>query len=377
MDWLTKQFELSRAGEPTIRPMEGLRGCAVLLVFMVHYVTAIEPWLTPDSVTMMLANALHTLGNTGVDLFFVLSGYLIYGSLMVHAQPLSRFLRRRAGRIYPAFSAVFLLYLALSYALPAENKIPPGTAAGALYLAQNFCLLSGFTEAPPMISVAWSLSYEMLYYLTIPWLIAVCHLRARSALWRLRFFTLLLAGLAAGFTAWGGPLRLLMFIAGIFLYEARAGAGAVPRLHAPGPGTTMTLLLLGMAGMLTSALPLLKIGALGGAFFVLCLACFEQTHSWLARAVSRTPLRWLGNMSYSYYLLHGLVLKAGFLMLAALSPPAQGPHGALFFCALLAPMLALTLPPAAALFLLVERPLSLAPARPINLARSSAENSRP
>ena len=374
MDWLTKQFELSRGGEPNIRPMEGLRGCAVLLVFMVHYVTAIEPWLAPASTTMALADALHTLGNTGVDLFFVLSGYLIYGSLMAHPQALRRFLLRRVGRIYPAFSAVFLVYLALSYALPAENKIPHGAAAGALYLAQNFCLLSGFTQAPPMITVAWSLSYEMLYYLTIPVLIAACNLRARGGMWRVRFFALLLAAMAAAFAAWGGPLRLLMFIAGIFLYEARAGAGP----HAPGPGAALALLLLGMGGMLTPAFPLLKIGALGGAFYVLCLACFEQPRSWLARAFSWTPLRWLGNMSYSYYLLHGLVLKAGFVMLAALVPPAQATHGALFFCALLAPMLALTLPPAAALFLLVERPLSLAPARAgVSLARSGAENSRP
>ncbi|HEV7817222.1 MAG TPA: hypothetical protein VGP06_19240 [Janthinobacterium sp.] len=58
--------------------------------------------------------------------------------------------------------------------------------------------------------------------------------------------------------------------------------------------------------------------------------------------------------------MHGLALKAAFRALAMALPAT--PQGPLFFCALLAPMLALALLPSALLFLLVERPLSLAPA---------------
>ena len=76
-------------------------------------------------------------------------------------------------------------------------------------------------------------------------------------------------------------------------------------------------------------------------------------------AFSWTPLRWLGNMSYSYYLIHGLGLQAGFMVLSKLVPPT-GEQSALFWI-LLAPMLALTLLVSAPLYLLIEGPFSLAP----------------
>ena len=66
-------------------------------------------------------------------------------------------------------------------------------------------------------------------------------------------------------------------------------------------------------------------------------------------------------MSYSYYLLHGLVLKTGFFALAMVLPIAN--YGPWLFWALLPPMFALTLALSAALFLVVERPYSLAPSR--------------
>jgi peptidoglycan/LPS O-acetylase OafA/YrhL len=72
-------------------------------------------------------------------------------------------------------------------------------------------------------------------------------------------------------------------------------------------------------------------------------------------------MRWLGNMSYSYYLLHGLALQASFLMLDAIVPAAE--RGPSFFWGWLPIMFASTLIPTLALFLLVERPYSLLPRR--------------
>ena len=95
------------------------------------------------------------------------------------------------------------------------------------------------------------------------------------------------------------------------------------------------------------------------AFFSVCWACFRTPYAWLPRSFAWTPLRWLGNMSYSYYLLHGLALKAGFLALSTVLPIAS--YGSWLFWVLLPPMFVLTLIPASVLFLLVERPLSLSP----------------
>ena len=361
MDWLRSRFELSRSGALNSQPMEGLRGYAVMLVFVVHYVTLISPWIARPSLMADVAGALHTIGNTGVDLFFVLSGYLIYGSLMTHQQHFLPFIRRRIARIYPAFSVVFGLYLALSATFPRESRIPAAPLEGALYVAQNFLLLAGFGQRAPIVTVSWSLSYEMGYYLTMPVLIAAFGLRRRGWKWRMLFFGGGLLAAAVASVALNAPVRMIMFIAGVLLQElmARKPSGT----WVPSAILVLSALALAMVGMLMAAPPLLKFGGLFAAFFLLCLACFRRPSGPAGRACSMTPLRWLGNMSYSYYLLHGLALKAAFAALAVAMPPAalSGAGAWLFFAAWLAPMFLWTLLASAALFLLVERPCSLVP----------------
>ena len=125
MTWLAQRFELSRGGEAAnVRPMEGLRGFAVLLVFLTHYAGMVEPWIAGSTETVRIASGLRHVGHAGVDLFFVLSGYLIYGSLMKRAQPFIGFMRRRVARIYPAFIVVFIAYVLMSFAFPSESRIP-------------------------------------------------------------------------------------------------------------------------------------------------------------------------------------------------------------------------------------------------------------
>ena len=63
---------------------------------------------------------LEGMGHAGVDLFFVLSGYLIYGSVVTRYQPFLPFIGRRLQRIYPAFAATFAMYVVLSLLFPFE-----------------------------------------------------------------------------------------------------------------------------------------------------------------------------------------------------------------------------------------------------------------
>jgi peptidoglycan/LPS O-acetylase OafA/YrhL len=357
--WLRKKFELSRGGgADNVRPMEGLRGFAVLLVFFVHYVSLIEPWIAQNAAALAFAKALGKIGNSGVDLFFVLSGYLIYSSLATRYQPFLPFLARRIQRIYPAFAAIFAMYIVLSQLFPAENKIPSPAGEGAIYLLQNFLLLPGLFPIRPMVTVAWSLSYEMFYYLAVPLLVAALKLRQRSPAWRVTLFLLIAMSLASVTAIHGGPVRLMMFISGILLFETLNHS----QLRASNTAGFIALVV-GLLGML---LPIadpagttVRVGILFVAFFVLCLACFRTPRAQLPLAFSWTPLRWLGNMSYSYYLIHSLALHAGFLALSRVVPPT-GEQSALFWM-LLPPMLALTLVASAPLYLLIERPFSLAP----------------
>jgi peptidoglycan/LPS O-acetylase OafA/YrhL len=254
---------------------------------------------------------------------------------------------------------VFALYLAISFLHPADSKIRGEGWNALLYVLQNFLLLPGLFPIEPIVTVAWSLSYEMFYYLAVPLTIALFQLRLRSLRWRVRFFLLLAAAIAIFCAIYGGHVRLIMFISGILLHEAlRDGSLRVP--------DSATALLALVIGLVVTALPFagpaaftVRVMFLFGAFFIVCYTCFSKSDGWLAKGFSRTRLRWLGNMSYSYYLLHGLTLKVAFTVLAGKLP--QVAHQTLFFIGLMPVMFFLTLLPAAGLFLLVERPLSLSP----------------
>ena len=376
MGWFTRHFELARdGGRGNLPAMEGLRGLAVFLVFLTHYVTLSRPWVAADGITATVAHGLHTIGNVGVDLFFVLSGYLIYGALLRRQQPFLPYLGRRIRRLYPAFIAVFVLYLVLTFLFPAESKVPPGMGPAAAWLLANFLLLPGLFPITPLITVAWSLSYEFFFYLTVPVLIGVGSLRQ----WASGQRVLLFCGMGVGWLVLaphgGNALRMVMFAAGMVLYEALAASSAAAKAAKDASAPSMNtadnrgswigaFALAAGLGCTLLALPghsgaIFRTAVMAVAFGVLCYVCLGAwAEGWLGRAFSVAPVRWLGNASYSYYLIHGLALKAAFMALAWVLPPTAAPDDWLFW-ALLLPFFAATLVPAAALFLWVEKRWSL------------------
>lgn len=351
---LHRIFELSHGDHRTNRPMEGVRGFAVLLVFLVHYVTLVLPWLDSNSLTFALATSIARMGHLGVDLFFVLSGYLIYGMLLAKPRPLGVYALRRVQRIYPTFAAVFGLYLLLSVLFPSESKIPAGVA-GLWYVLQNALLLPGLFPIEPMITVAWSLSYEAGCYVAVPLMMGLFSMRSMPR----RVRVCLLVGLSIVMFvvcgAWLGHVRLTMFVCGMLVYES-VSAGGMRWLGRWGLGSLISGLGLAMIW------PVLGLPVWGlfvvlfGVFFVFARCCLGGIGS-VGGLFTLKPIRWLGNMSYSYYLIHGLALKAGFAALAWVLP-ASGERVWLFWW-LLPAAWGVTLLPAVVLFVVVERPYSL------------------
>ncbi|MBV8094238.1 MAG: acyltransferase [Acetobacteraceae bacterium] len=363
MSQLAERFELGQAELNRLLPMEGLRGIAVLLVFFVHYGTLVDPYLS--GLALPIGVSLRIVGNAGVDLFFVLSGYLIYGTLIRRPQPFLRFMGRRVQRLYPAFLVVFAIYVLLSFVLPSDSKLPNGLWSGLVYAGANVLMLPGIFPVQPMIAVAWSLSYEMFFYLTVPLLIGLLWLRSWDRWARVTVF--LLAIIAAQAFQLPYP-RMGMFGCGMILAEVlpvlknRFAGGSAPKLA----GLALLFLnLLGLAAIpacgfvLLQKLPVsMRFTTIFFACFLLCAAGFVH-HGPVAKILITRPLRWVGNMSYSYYLVHGLVLKIVFFFVASL----QVGHwlGSLAFWVLLPPAFLCTLIGSAVLFLLVERPFSILP----------------
>ncbi len=92
-----------------IKPMEGMRGIAVILVFLQHYCRQFIEDGHLGGATLAFASAFRTYGNNGVELFFVLSGFLIYGILLRNRPAFLDFMKRRAQRHYPAFLAALIV----------------------------------------------------------------------------------------------------------------------------------------------------------------------------------------------------------------------------------------------------------------------------
>ena len=141
--------------------LDTLRACAIALVFMYHYMIFVSRSDT--------FGWLSEIGWVGVDLFFVLSGYLIANQLfagMVRGQALSlpRFYARRAFRTLPVFWLVLALFALFPVAMGGR---PPPPWWRFLTFTQNLGLQPGTA-----FSHAWSLCVEEQFYLVLPALLA-------------------------------------------------------------------------------------------------------------------------------------------------------------------------------------------------------------
>jgi peptidoglycan/LPS O-acetylase OafA/YrhL len=192
--------------------LDGLRGLAVLLTVLFHLtlyiprVVALEPsgWLGP---ALRAAAPFSVFGATGVQLFFVLSGFLLFRpyaeAICARSSPpsTSKFFARRALRILPAYwTALFLIVVAQ----------PNAMASGGLRdIALHAVLLHDWSEStiesinPPF----WTMAVESQFYLLLPPLALTVHRLA------LRNGRLALAGLLAAIA--GSSLLYVLFSAAI------------------------------------------------------------------------------------------------------------------------------------------------------------------
>ena len=357
-------FELETGG-PRILPMEGLRGMSAALVFFVHFYGLFGSY-APGSLNQVF-RFLSAFGHCGVDVFFALSGYIIYGMLLKKPVPYFRFVQRRIVRLYPAFTAVFLFYVCASVALPTYSKFHASGLSLVGYLLANFLMLPGILPIVPLITVAWSLSYELSFYLTLPLLIRWLRIPAWPRPARMAFFIALAAAcLWPSVPALGSHPRLSMFACGILLNETsgwrfqwpRAGAVAALGLFA---------ISLGLFGLRANIVLIPYCGQVvqTSAYLitVLFIATYALVHfslesgGFLSRWFQWDWIRWFGNISYSYYLTHGIVLH--FILASVQRMPLPKTWPAPVFLAFFAASFAATAIGGAVVFLAVEKPFSL------------------
>jgi peptidoglycan/LPS O-acetylase OafA/YrhL len=158
-----------------IPALDGLRGIAILMVMMRHSIFGLE---TKSRLLGQFIKA-GQLTWSGVDLFFVLSGFLI-GGILLDARTSSRYFQtfyiRRAYRIFPLYgliTAVFLLRYLPFHFIHVFATQTPLTVPSFSYvtLTQNIWMVPIGWFGPPAMAATWSLAVEEQFYLTVPLLI--------------------------------------------------------------------------------------------------------------------------------------------------------------------------------------------------------------
>lgn len=283
--------------------IDGLRALAVLVI-MAHH--AGVTWLPG--------------GYLGVDIFFVVSGFVITRLMMADLEAgrfsLLDFWRRRVRRILPALVVVLVAVLILSWVMmsPMQFKSFLPVHLGATALVPNIVLwdqVSYFNVdagTRPLLHL-WSLGVEEQFYLLYPLLLVGlvrAGLGARGRLW-------VLWGLALASLVIAGTLVVVAPGAGFYLLPSRvwelvAGALAALILWQPGLRARQVW---GLVGMILIVVPVLFYGArspgpatlppiLGTA---LCLM-MARPDTWVGRGLSLAPMVAVGKISFGAYLWH-------------------------------------------------------------------------
>lgn len=304
-DRLAENFLLRGARIPAL---DGIRGWAILMVFNVHFFARYQPkfyFTEPGGAAWTALTIIHS-GSFGVDLFFFLSGLLVYKSLMAKPVGALRFLYDRYRRLLPVIVFV-TLYVAAD--------TPPRR------LFDNLFFLNIFNE-PPIHFFTWPLVYEMYFYVLCAAVFIGCRRLRFVAGWPF-FFALVTALIVCEFEVRFriSFSRFLGFFWGVALARLLAGeAGrralaALPSwTWAVGLGLLLYCRWLWGSGWFMAAggnehlKNLLFFSAVNASLFLITASVMTRA-SMLSRIFSFTPLRFLGIISYSLFMTHMLALQ--------------------------------------------------------------------
>jgi peptidoglycan/LPS O-acetylase OafA/YrhL len=339
-----------------IPELDGLRGVAILLVIFYHYTNGIP--LTSANGLPFYVQRGAAGGWTGVDLFFVLSGFLI-GGILIDARGSSSFFStfylRRVFRIMPIYylwialyvGAVALFGAAIQARSFSAQILPHGFAVYSHFLfLQNFLPLassptSGFWGS--WFGHLWSLAVEEQFYLAAPLMIAwLSPRRLTSALIAIVccapiFRTLLLLNATSLDPTRLMPARadaLALGMLAAIAWRSNSARNWLRDKRTP-IGVLLCVLLTGY-GLLcryapgTRSMAVVSFGFTWIGIFYALLLMFILTapESWIAQAMRTNWLRNVGRVSYCMYVIHLMVSLLLYVLLTHARPQIQTFTGA-------------------------------------------------
>jgi exopolysaccharide production protein ExoZ len=278
-----------------------LRGYAAMLVVVTHLWSA-----------GLISSALRfsRIGGLGVDIFFIISGFIMCYSLRDRIRPSDsvQFLKKRVIRVYPIYLLVLIPFV-VQYLAWNMGAVDPLLVSGNLLLAPSF---SGSPEYRMLVGPAWTLTYELFFYLLFAGAMLSSASKDRAIYTVMAAIVLLVAivnllGMKGDRLQWSnfqyivGDTLLFNFVIGCACYFVwRKYARAVFSFWtAIAAALVLTIVSLGLSKF---GLPrILSLGLPAGAIVLVFLfAEFEK------RNLTK-PLLFLGSASYSIYLVHAVI----------------------------------------------------------------------
>jgi peptidoglycan/LPS O-acetylase OafA/YrhL len=308
---------LPAVGEPARNEaLDGLRGFAILAVVGFHAMF-LDPTLLGGArpATTDFYPSLALLGWCGVDVFFVLSGFLITG-ILVRSKGAPGYFRnfyaRRALRIFPLYYLVVGLLL---FGLGRPATTAAEKASYLLYYQNVRYALVGEGTFDPARLVTWSLAIEEQFYLVWPTVVWLC---SRRALVRV-CVAVIAASIALRFWLLAGGLHTTHFLTPCRLDTLAVGS-LLALVPPPPRWLGVACAWFGFGGLLAVArvtgdpfpesIPMQRWGLLAALAFAVGLLILVRQPGLVAAVCRFEPLRALGQVSYCVYLVHFLVLDA-------------------------------------------------------------------
>ena len=278
-------------------------------------------------------------GYVGVDIFFVISGYLITGILLrdidAARYSITDFYRRRVLRIFPALFAMILVVAAIACAtmLPSEIQRFARSLASAAFFSSNiqFYLEAGYfglaSAVKPLLHT-WSLAIEEQWYILWPLLLGVVGRRQRA--WLLPMtIAITLASLTFGIWQTADDAAGAFFLLPSRGWEL--GLGALLAIYSQRISTRWMLQLAGIVGFMlilasiktyTHETSFPGVAALAPCIGAALLIYSGSQRTWMSQLLSHRAAQFVGRISFSLYLWHWPVMV--FSQIGLLLPQSPG-----------------------------------------------------
>lgn len=298
-----------------IPPLTGIRAIAAAWVLAFHFFGILVLYFPVTRHALRWAAS----GSLGVDLFFVLSGFVLTHNYLSTIRPrlVGRFLALRLGRIYPVHLLTIVAYLVL---VAAKQSVLDPSETSLDNVVRNVLLLNAFPGASSINSPAWSVSLELAAYIAFPAIVfLLLRIRRPQTAFALAVGVLLVGTTIIAVTfsdhfayvayhlSWlriaiAFPAGCLLNVGWRLLVDTRRGVwwDWVAALAVGGVACSIlaTPKIVGDFYLPIPAIPMLAL---------VVLACAGST-GFVNRFLSSAPMQWGGRISYSLYMTHFFTL---------------------------------------------------------------------